>query len=176
MTGGPWPRTLLRNLALSAVLAVLHRRTPQAVPPTARGRLVGPALAALGPVGTIGYVCSHRGARCVPPPSTAARLMLAGHALAGAAAEELAWRGPLLRVRSRRGRLVAGIGAGGAFVATHLPRDGRPALPVHAVNTAAWTAAVLTAHRVRWSILAHAGYNVAAIVLRPTVDRPGGAA
>lgn len=168
-----WPVTLVRNLALAAVLGALHRRAPLPAAASHRSRWLAPGLALLGPAGCVVHACRRRGGRWAPPRSPAARVLLAGHALAGAAAEELAWRGPLLHLRPGPGRLVAAVAGGVGFVAAHLPRDGRRGIPVHAVTTASWTAAALTGRRLRWSILAHAAYNVAAVVLRPPAGDPG---
>jgi hypothetical protein len=62
--------------------------------------------------------------------------------------------------------------AGAGFVGLHLRRDGRAALPVHALNTAAWTAATLLGRRLRWPVLAHAAYDLLALTLRTTEPYP----
>jgi hypothetical protein len=127
-------------------------------------------VAAAGPAGVVTCARVRRGGRFQrlgPAPVTALAVL---RALAGALIEEVIWRGPVLRLTSRPARALAVLGGGVGFVGLHLRRDGRAAWPVHAVNTASWTAAALVGGSVRWPVLSHAAYNVAAWSLRSDPD------
>lgn len=160
---------LAGRAALAAVLAARYRRrtTARSRPGRRRTALAG-TLAATGPVAAIA-TARRAGTRFRSPGAAPVRhlLVAVAYATVTAAAEELLWRAPLLRIAGGRRRLATTVLAGSGFVAVHLPRDGWAALPVHALNTASWSAATLIGRRVRWAVVAHTAYDVAAYELRP---------
>jgi hypothetical protein len=135
-----------------------------------RGRAAAGALCAgAGPALLVAQRLASGGARWQPPPSAAGRTLLSGYVLAGALLEEVLWRAPLILLDGRTGdRALAGwaVLSGAGFLALHLRRDGARSLPVHLTTTTSWTASALLARQLRWPVLAHAGYNLAAISLR----------
>lgn len=164
---------VLRNVGTGTTLGTAHlllrRHSPgQTSTPSAssRRRRLTSALAAVGPVATVGHAVVMQRGRWQLPRSGAGKALLVGHVVAGAWVEELLWRGPLVHLRPGPLRALAALGSGLAFVGVHVPRDGWRAVPVQTLNAASWTAATLTDGRVWRSVVSHAGYNLAALALR----------
>lgn len=179
------PRRLAGQVGLALVLAVRHRRRPS--PGAGRGRSAGAGngwsagagrgrsaggflVAAVSPL--VAGVTARRNRARWRRPSPAGLALVVTHAASVALAEELLWRAPLLRLRTGPARAVAAVAAGAGFVGLHLRRDGWPALPVHALNTTVWTASTLLGRRLRWPVLAHAGYDLLALGLSGTGPPP----
>jgi membrane protease YdiL (CAAX protease family) len=156
---------LAGQLALAAVLVTAHRRRPPARRVRAARELLAMTVAATSPAAAA-LVARHRRARRQPATPLGLAL-LAAYAGSVALCEELLWRAPLLRLPAGPVRGAAAVLAGAGFAGLHLRRDGRRAGPVHAFNTAAWTAATLLGGRLRWPVLAHAAYDLLALSLRP---------
>jgi membrane protease YdiL (CAAX protease family) len=148
----------------------LHSPAPDPDPVRGRRPAGSAALAFAGPIGAVGRVLAQGDVRWRPPGSPAGAALLGLHVGAGALIEELIWRSPLIYVCRAGGRVPIAIGAGLLFVAVHLPRDGARGLPVHALNTAAWTSAALFDRRIRWSVFSHAAYNYVALALGAATD------
>jgi hypothetical protein len=167
-----WAGVLAGRSALALVLARRHHRHRQRQRTSASGRpgrwrtALATVLATGGPA--VAVVAAWRsGARFRRPLPAREIAFTAAYATVTAAAEELLWRAPLLRIARGPRRLAATLLAGGAFVGLHLPRDGRAGLPVHALNAASWSVATVVGCRLRWAIAAHAAYDAAARTLRP---------
>jgi membrane protease YdiL (CAAX protease family) len=166
-------RTAAAVLLGGAHLLISARSTCRARPPGLSGRRssrLSATLAFAGPVLSISRVLLRRRAQWRPPASPAGNLLLGLHVVAGAITEEVIWRSPLIHICSAQGRAIATLGGAVAFVGLHLPRDGARGLPVHALNTLAWTSATLIDRRIRWSVSSHAAYNYVAVALAPAAD------
>jgi hypothetical protein len=160
-------RSEFGRAALALVLAGVHFRRRIAHPPKASraAAILGPLLAVAGPALLVGRALGRPRARWVWPTSTSGRIAVVTHAVSAAFAEELSCRATLLRVAPGWRRRSAAALAGGAFVLAHLRRDGRGAWRPHAMNTASWTASTLIARRIRWPVLAHVAYDIAALTI-----------
>ena len=147
------------GLALAAAHRAAQRRAASATP------AVGPGIAALLAVAPSAMLVARAARRPSvrwrrARPATYGLLVI--HVLSGAVIEEVVWRGVL--TRPGRPRVVT-LGSALGFVAAHVPRDGRAGSRSHAINAAAWTVSASAGQRLRWPVLAHAGYNVAAHLL-----------
>jgi len=151
--------------ALTFATAHCHarRKDPAIVPhPSRRARWAAAIVAAAPPAALVTRAACQPGARWQPPPSPTVRTLLTAHVLSSAVIEEVVWRGVLTRRHHPRNLAIA---SALGFVAAHLPRDGGRSAPAHAVNAVAWTLSASIGRRLRWSVLAHTGYNLAAHTL-----------
>jgi len=159
--------------ALALGVAYRARRRPGAAARPRRSGLAA-ALAATGPAAVVTGAVRGRPVTWRAPGTPITAALLVARVVAGAVIEEVLWRGPVAVGRGSGAGIRAGV-LGVAFVALHLARDGGSAWRAHVPNTVAWTLAALVDRRLRWPVLSHAGYNLAAVCLRPA-DTPGSAA
>ena len=137
-----------------------------------RRAALAPAVAGAGPLLLIGGSLARGGQRLQAPPSGVGLVMLGGYLASGVLAEELLWRAPLTFGRTCRGTACLAVLSGAGFVALHVRRDGLASTPLHAVNTASWTASVVLGRRLRWAMLSHFLYNCLAVSLRRVETGP----
>jgi membrane protease YdiL (CAAX protease family) len=135
-------------------------------------RAAAAAVAGAGPLLLIGGSLARGGQRLRVPASGVGLVMLGGYLASGVLAEELLWRAPLTFCRTRRSAACVAMLSSAGFVGLHVRRDGLASAPVHAVNTASWTASVVFGRRLRWPMLSHFLYNCLAVSLRRVESGP----
>jgi membrane protease YdiL (CAAX protease family) len=170
-TGDPTVRTMLSRGLAAVLLGQVHlafRRPPAA----GRPWFASAAIASAAPALLVARTLRRSDSRWSPPRSGSGRALLVGYVLTGVLVEELVWRAPLLHLRPGRGQFCGALVSATAFSALHLRRDGLRTAPIHVPNTVGWTLATLLAGRLRWALLAHTGYNVAALSLRAAGTDP----
>ena len=157
---------LLGRATVALTLASAHhkarrRHHASAAPLSLRAQGAAALLATAPSAALVTHAAQQPGMRWQPPPSPTAQALLVAHVLSSAVIEEVLWRGVLAR-RHPRGLAIASVLG---FVAAHVPRDGRRSAPIHAVNATAWAMSASRGRRLRWPVLAHTGYNLAAHTL-----------
>lgn len=172
-------RSVARRCMGAIVLGFAERAWQQrdshrpAATPTARR--VAVAAAGLAPAGAVGVTLARSRAAWRPPRTVAGRILVLAHLASGVVVEELLWRAPLLRLRSRPLRLAAASTSITLFAAAHVRRDGVRSLGVHVPIAAGLTLATLVEGRVRAAVIAHLLYNVVAVCLVDATADPDGA-
>ena len=166
---------LAQTVALAVAYRWLRRRRGHPVVRRRGGQvrsLTQTSVLALGPPAVlVGARAARTGARWCPPITSEARAGLALQVLLGALGEELLWRGAAtLALPTWARRSLAGLGGVG-FAAAHLPRDGRAALPVHALISAGWTVAAYRSRSLAGPVVGHTAYNLALYCLRTPEPR-----